>query len=135
MLGFHKWSENDNGMRVCLRRGCTTIDIYFGLTGMLRYLRDRHTQEEIEEMAKTNNEKIAFPLLNKLLLFMMVFIVAGLLAIGVWMLIEQVWGDIENPMGAVIRLGMMAVFSILVWRMLPKKMRHLDLMNIPQRRQ
>lgn len=83
-----------------------------------------------------NNETIEFPLLNKLLLFMMVFIVAGLAVIGVWYLIELVWGHIENPMGAVIRLGMMvAVFSILVWRMLPKKMRHLDLMNIPQRRQ
>lgn len=82
-----------------------------------------------------NNEKIEFPLLNKLYLFMMVFIVAGLLAVGVWMLIEQVWGDIENPTGAVIRLGMAAVFSILVWRILPEKMRHSDLMNIPQRRQ
>lgn len=82
-----------------------------------------------------NNETIEFPLLNKLLLFMMVFIVAGLAVIGVWTLIEQVSGHIENPMGAVIRLGSMAVFSILVWRMLPKKMRHLDLMNIPQRRQ
>lgn len=51
-LGFHKWSENYGGMRVCLRRGCTTIDMYFGLTGMLRYLRERHTLEEIEEMAK-----------------------------------------------------------------------------------
>jgi len=52
MLGFHKWSENYGGMRVCLRRGCRVIDMYFGITGMLRYLRDRHTQEEIEEMAK-----------------------------------------------------------------------------------
>lgn len=82
-----------------------------------------------------SSEKIAFPLLNKLLLFMMVFIVAGLAVIGVWYLIEQVWGHIENPMGAVIRLGMAAVFSILVWRILPEKMRHSDLMNLPQRRQ
>lgn len=134
-LRFHKWSENDNGMRVCLRRGCTTIDIYFGLTGMLRYLRDRHTQEEIEEMAKTNNEKIAFPLLNKLLLFMMVFIVGGMMTVVMWMIIERVYGHIENPMGAVIRIGSMAVFSILVWRMLPEKMRHCDMMNLPQRRQ
>lgn len=52
MLGFHKWSESYGGMRVCLRPGCTMINIYFGLTGMLRYLRERHTQEEIEEMAK-----------------------------------------------------------------------------------
>lgn len=132
-LGFHKWSENDNGMRVCLRPGCTTIDIYFGLTGMLRYLRDRHTQKEIEMMA--NNETIKFPLLNKLILVMMVFVVGGTGAIGVWELIKHVYGDIENPAGAVIRLGMMAVFSILVWRMLPEKMRHPDLMNIPQRRQ
>lgn len=39
-------------MRVCLRRGCTEIDMYYGITGMLRYLRERHTQEEIEAMAK-----------------------------------------------------------------------------------
>lgn len=135
MLGFHKWSENENGMRVCLRPGCTTIDLYFGLTGMLRYLRDRHTQEEIEEMAKMNNEKIEFPELNKLMLFMMVFVVSGMLAIGVWELIKQVYGYIENPTGAVIRMGMTAVFSILVWRMLPEKMRHPDLMNLPGRRQ
>ncbi len=82
-----------------------------------------------------NNEKIEFPILNKLMLVMSVFIVAGLLAIGVWTLMELVYGDIGNPAGAVIRMGMMAVFSILVWRILPKKMRHCDLMNIPQRRQ
>jgi len=51
-LGFHKWSENYGGVRVCLREGCTAIDMYFGLTGMLRSLRERHTLEEIEEMAK-----------------------------------------------------------------------------------
>ncbi len=80
-----------------------------------------------------NNEKIEFPLLNKLMLIMSVFMVSGLLAVGVWTIIEQVYGHIENPAGAVIRLGMWATFSILVWRMLPKKMRHPDLMNIPQR--
>lgn len=137
MMGFHKWSENYGGVRVCLRRGCMAIDMYFGLTGMLRYLRERHAQEEIQEMAKRNNETITFPLLNKLMQFMMVFVVSGMLTFVAWTIIEQVYGDIENPAGAVIRLGMMAVFSILVWRMLPKKMRHLDLMNLPrsQRRQ
>ena len=40
-LGFHKWSVNYNGMRVCLRRGCTRIDLYYGITGMLRYMRER----------------------------------------------------------------------------------------------
>lgn len=51
-LGFHKWSENYGGVRVCLRRGCTAIDMYFGITGMLRRLREQYTQEEIEAMAK-----------------------------------------------------------------------------------
>lgn len=51
-LGFHNWSENYNGMRVCMRQGCTAIDMYFGITGMLRRLREQYTQEEIEEMAK-----------------------------------------------------------------------------------
>lgn len=80
-----------------------------------------------------NNRTVEFPLLNKLMLFMMVFIVGGMMTVVWWDIIEQVYGHIENPTGAVIRLGMMAVFSILVWRMLPEKMRHLDLMNIQRR--
>lgn len=51
-LGFHKWSENHGGVRVCMRTGCTAIDMYFGLTGALRRLREQHTPEEIEAMAK-----------------------------------------------------------------------------------
>lgn len=51
-LGFHNWSENYGGVRVCLREGCTAIDMYFGLTGALRWLRERYTPEEIEAMAK-----------------------------------------------------------------------------------
>lgn len=82
-----------------------------------------------------NNEKIEFLLLNKLMLFMMVFIVAGLFVIGVSYLIKHVYRGIENPAGAVIRLWVTVVFSILIWRLLPEKMRHLDLMNIPRRRQ
>lgn len=81
-----------------------------------------------------NNERIEFPLLNRLLLFMMVFIVSGMLTVVMWYIIERVYGHIENPMGAVIRLGTMAVFSILVWRMLPEKIRHLTLMNIQRRK-
>jgi len=77
-----------------------------------------------------NDTKIEFPILNKLMQFMMVFIVGGALGIGVWQLIKHFYGNIENPVGAVIRLGMMAIFSILVWRMWPKKMRDIDLMNV-----
>jgi hypothetical protein len=51
-LGFHKWSENYGGVRVCLREGCTAIDMYFGLTGALRRLRERYTPEKIKAMAK-----------------------------------------------------------------------------------
>lgn len=42
-LGIHKWSDNIGGMRVCLARGCITIDIYYGLTGALRYVREHHS--------------------------------------------------------------------------------------------
>jgi len=62
-----------------------------------------------------NNEKTEFPIFNKLMLFMVVFNAGGMLAIGVWVLMKQVYGDIGNPAGAVMRLGMMAVFSIILW--------------------
>jgi hypothetical protein len=78
-----------------------------------------------------NDKKIEFPILNKLLQFMMVFIVGGALAIGVWQLIKHFYGDIENPAGAVIRLGMMAIFSILIWMRFGKKIGHIDIMDIP----
>lgn len=51
MLGFHNWSESYAGMRVCLRRGCTRIDLYYGLTGMLRYMRERYTEKQLMEIA------------------------------------------------------------------------------------
>lgn len=79
-----------------------------------------------------NDEKIELPLLNKLMRFMMVFIVGGILAVGVWQLIKHFYGHIENPKGAVIRLGMTAVFMILIWILLGEKIRHIDLMNIPE---
>ena len=51
MLGFHNWSENYAGMRVCLRRGCTRIDLYYGITGMLRYMREHYTEKQLRELA------------------------------------------------------------------------------------
>ncbi len=50
-LGFHNWSPNYYGVRVCLARGCVRIDLYYGVSGMLRYLRENYTEKEIEEMA------------------------------------------------------------------------------------
>jgi len=38
-LGFHNWSENRFGIRVCLR--CPKVDRYFGLTGLLRYREEK----------------------------------------------------------------------------------------------
>lgn len=58
MLGFHDWSPNHNGMRVCLAKGCVTIDIYYGISGMLRYVREHYTEKEIEEMAEGNVPKL-----------------------------------------------------------------------------
>ena len=52
MLGFHNWSENHGGVRVCLRRGCTRIDLYYGITGMLRYMREHYTEKQIKEMTE-----------------------------------------------------------------------------------
>lgn len=54
-LGFHKWSENYAGIRVCLRRGCTRIDLYYGITGMLRYMREHYTEKQIKEMAEVKH--------------------------------------------------------------------------------
>ncbi len=79
-----------------------------------------------------NDKKMEFPILNKIMRFMMVFIAGGMLAVVVWLLIKHVYGQIENPMGAVIRLGMMAIFSILIWMRFGKKIRNIDLMNIPK---
>lgn len=50
-LGFHNWSPNHYGVRVCLARGCVAIDLYYGICGMLRYLREHYREEEIDEMA------------------------------------------------------------------------------------
>lgn len=116
-IRLHKWSKNWYGWRVCLRPGCTAYNPHFGVTGALRWMREHYTDKEMEEMAKHDMD---FPLLNKLKLFMSIFAVGGLVAIGVWKLIERYYGNIENPAGAVIRLGMMAVFSILIWKILLK---------------
>lgn len=50
-LGFHDWSPNHYGIRVCLAKGCVTIDLYFGVCGMLRYMREHYREEELDEMA------------------------------------------------------------------------------------
>lgn len=50
-LGYHNWSPNCGGMRVCLAKGCTTIDLYYGITGMLRYIRERYTVKELMKIA------------------------------------------------------------------------------------
>ena len=116
--GLHKWSENTGGVRVCMRPGCTATDMYFGITGALRRLRERYTQEEIEEMAKPEPE---FPIFNRIISFMALFAVAGLIAAGVWKYIVQVYGNIENPAGAVIRFGLTGWFMILIWFGLSRK--------------
>lgn len=48
LLGFHKWTNNKNGCRICKR--CHKIDQYFGATGMLRRAGhiNRLTNDEIE---------------------------------------------------------------------------------------
>lgn len=116
--GLHKWSPNQNGWRVCLRRGCTAYNPYYGVTGALRWMRERYTEEEIEEMAKHDME---FPLIDRIQLLMSISVVSGTMAIGVWYAIEHVYGNIENPAGAVIRIGTIAGFMILLYRVLPKK--------------
>lgn len=56
-IGFHDWSPNHNGIRVCLAEGCMRIDLYYGITGMLRYMREHYTEKEIEQMAEGNIPK------------------------------------------------------------------------------
>jgi len=54
-LGFHNWSDNYAGIRVCLREGCTRIDLYYGITGMLRYMREHYTEKQIKEMVEVTD--------------------------------------------------------------------------------
>ena len=54
-LGFHNWSENYAGIRMCLREGCTRIDLYYGITGMLRYMREHYTEKQLKEMIEVKD--------------------------------------------------------------------------------
>ena len=54
-LGFHNWSETYAGIRVCLRKGCTRIDLYYGITGMLRYMREHYTEKQLKEMIEVKD--------------------------------------------------------------------------------
>ncbi len=40
-LGFHNWSDNRNGIRICRR--CPAVDRYYGLSGLLRYKEETDT--------------------------------------------------------------------------------------------
>ena len=55
ILGFHKWGKNENGIRTCQK--CGKLDKYFGLTGMLRYHREKNDTKK-ETMSKTTEHEI-----------------------------------------------------------------------------
>jgi hypothetical protein len=38
LFAFHDWSENENGIRYCLK--CGRVDFYFGLTGAIRRMEE-----------------------------------------------------------------------------------------------
>jgi len=46
-LGFHKWSANRNGIRICRR--CPAVDRYYGITGLLRYKEETDTKIKANE--------------------------------------------------------------------------------------
>lgn len=48
-LGFHDWSSNRNGVRICLR--CPAVDRYYGLTGLIRYMHEKDS-----DVKKTDTE-------------------------------------------------------------------------------
>ncbi len=47
-LGFHKWSANRNGIRICRR--CPAVDRYYGLTGLIRYKWESDSKETDAEL-------------------------------------------------------------------------------------
>ncbi len=50
-LGFHKWSNNRNGIRICRR--CPAVDRYYGLTGLIRYKWESNTGKETDAELRT----------------------------------------------------------------------------------
>lgn len=47
LSSFHKWSQNKNGIRYCLK--CGKVDFYFGLTGVIRKFMENKRIEENKE--------------------------------------------------------------------------------------